>query len=1202
MLTIYKASAGSGKTFQLAKEYIKLLLGIKEEKPGKTAVYHLNKGANRKSNLHRGILAITFTNKATEEMKNRIIDELVLITKRDPDSNYLKDLSKTFQCTVDELAKVADRALHELLLDFDNFNVSTIDSFFQQVLRSLAYELDYPGNYEVVIDSSTITAQAVDLMLDNFNYNFDSKDSKSLRNQLMTMMRDRCNEGKDFNVFNRNMALHGEVVKSVGDLFDEKYQIISKEFEEWLADPASDITAYRNALKRHIKGETDKDGNVTFKGIEMQNKEAADAILKHLNDNDVFSQMKSNLAGFFRNLGSCDYIVNSCFKDGNMTTSVREASECNFQYFFKSKNIIDDKTNSLLCEKVPAVIERCKQWATYKSLLAAVDTYNFMLHTDKFIKQIRNDNNLVVLADTNELLKRVMGDPDEISFVYEKMGVRLHNFLIDEFQDTSQMQWGNLKQLVYEGLSTQNDSLIIGDEKQAIYRFRNSDSSMLHHTVEQETVRDFNDHDKVSTIHSDTNWRSAPDIIRFNNSFFGRMAKRLNIPGYENVVQQISDKKKDVPGYVRLINISVPKASKAKGEKIDVLDLMLKEINLEIERGYQLRDIAVLVNTHSEAKKIANFLLNNKIEITTDEALVLNRSQAVRLIVSIMQLVADAKDVEFKGHDTDQESSQDEHKIYASATDKIGKFEYEYVKGLNDEHLSEEAAIDRALKRTFNDDNKFTAKSDVSDIAKVNPSTLHTLVEHIIEQRITQEHRTKEIAYISAFQDVVMDYASIYGNDIRAFLRWWGENSKKFTIKSPNEINAVKIMTIHKSKGLQFNCVHIPNGAYNLLGDPTKTESTWLRKDEIPNKETLPADILATMPAAIRVTFDKYANIPDGIFKALWDKNHKAREIDGFNKYYVAYTRAERELFVYYDCNDSFGKEIINVAKMEENGDDCLDKDDNCAGEGGTRKPVFHPELHHNIISFADKDKPEGNFTIGEPTHPLKKDNTEISEAELAERARALEAKKETFKDFPTPSALVSEYPVMVSGEGTKITTVEALVKDDNGTVNEESSEARIRKEHLDMAAERGERLHYILSRINRINGDEDIERALRRSFTVDITDQDAKDIHKFFNTPETQEFVDRWFRNHDHAANEMSIHFIHTEKNEPQTRRPDRVVWNVDGSIEVIDYKFTGEKDGEHNSQVSLYVNLLRRIYPNRTVRGYIWYADHTPAHVDPA
>jgi ATP-dependent exoDNAse (exonuclease V) beta subunit len=714
---------------------------------------------------------------------------------------------------------------------------------------------------------------------------------------------------------------------------------------------------------------------------------------------------------------------------------------------------------------------------------------------------------------------------------------------------------------------------------------------MLHSTVAEEVDQRWHGHgDKLNELSSATNWRSSAEVVRFNNTFFGRMSKFHGIDSYQTVAQLVADKNKDLHGYVRFFNIpkeGIPDPLKPvpedaledfEPETIDQFEVMMREIRRQVEHGYSYGKIAVLVDTRNHGAEVVDHLLREKMPIITDEALMLNNCQSVRTVISIMQLLVNAKERSIN-------DSPGTHKYKGFAAEQAGKFEYEYVKNL-EAGMDKDKAVSEAINATFDDDSTDTgAIDDVTDIAEANPSTLYMLVETIINKRIPPEQRLHDLPYIAAFQDAVAEYTHNYSNNIVAFLKWWDTVKSRLSITSPDDVDAIKVMTIHKSKGLEFDCVHIPYGSWSLCGNESRSESVWITRESIIN--AVPDYVAAALPPHMRVTLNSTTADPFSMLNDHYTENMQARKVDGFNRTYVAYTRAKRELCVYYGEYEARGRgigpDIKNIGGMP---DYKAEEDDRAACEAGKIAP-FNPDINIALEDYVDAD---GNIIIGEPTTYVAK--------EKAPKPVSVDAALEEFK-----KAMVSRYEVTLDGPGACITSVEPLLAECISDDIDDDPQDTARMQAMDRAAEHGERLHFMLSRINR---KKDINRAVRFVRAIfhndSLCDDAERELHRFFDNPDTAGYVKRWFEDHRRAINEMNIYDPDAPETESKVQRPDRIVWNEDGSIDIVDYKF-GVKNPDHDTQVRRYINLLRRLYPNATINGWLWYAENhgKPAHVQP-
>ena len=1118
MLTVYKASAGSGKTYTLTKLYLKMLLGIKQ--PGGSYLLNHSDFATPERNRHRHILAITFTNKATEEMKERIITKLDELAETPEQSPYTEEFTALFGCTPQQLAQTARLALNDLLYDFREFNVSTIDSFFQQVLRALAYELDYPGDYEVELNSGAVVSEATAQMLDNFNYNPETDSGHVLASTIRQFMLAERQRGRAFNIFNRNIKVHKQLVRRAQNIFSERYQLVAREFEEWTKDPEA-LTTMQSNLENWQKSLAD----TLPDAIAALREEVADGGFEW--DKHVSSFMRKLLEKL---ADPANLTASELAKSKTYQSLYQARAEGGWGGYNKKASETSgyEHTRRLLAagRKIAKTLAR---YFAAGSMLGEIQTYRFMNLVNGFVSKFRSDNNIILLADTNRLLQRVT-DEGNVPFVYEKMGVNLRHFLIDEFQDTSRMQWQNLMPMVEDGLSEGHDSLIIGDEKQSIYRFRNSDSNLLRVEVERHFGTQVDKHGLTPA--ENTNWRSAPGIVRFNNTLFKALAANLDINSYGNVVQGIASKNDAKTAYVKFVSTKGMPEVDAEPEDLRI-KAMIAEITRQHEAGYRWSDIAVLDARRRVVAKASLALLAAGIPVATDEALLVDSAQSVKLIVSILEMLR-------RGDSVVEEA----RKKAVSIRTMIVRFNYlNSLARFGDKEYTPASAIE-ALNLAADSMNTEVSMPGAADVLGDRPSSLTTLVETIIERRIPHRQRVAEAPYLAAFHDAVLNYTSTYGNNLIGFLRWWNNIKGSLSVASPAQVDAVRMMTIHKSKGLEFKCVHVVDGSYALTGRKGSNEDTWLR---VPRRLRRYG-----MPPGVHVAFKAEATLPFSPFAVAAAMNRADRVTDGMNRNYVAFTRAERELCVYYEPDVDFGRQFVEaVESVNFTGDPLL-----CT-------------LSHNI-------DPNGNFVMGKPTVPG---------YEGSEPATAGESTQTADGEPATDNIILAdEYNVTLGGEGSYITNFEALVGEEPDVADPTLC--------IDTeATARGDRLHYALSLVRTVP--EGLEGALRRARRRGLSDDEADFLRAELNRPELQKYIERWFGKGLRTAAEMPVFVPESGSREATTFRPDRIVWHADGSIEIVDYKFTTTATSGHRRQVENYCRLLQKIYPGVRVAGALWYVD---------
>lgn len=857
MLTVYKASAGSGKTFTLAFEFIKHLLGERVEGTDRFRLHKTGLGER-----HRSILAITFTNKATEEMKRRIVRELAvlagapLVAHRT--SDYGTRLLATFGCTPDELRDAATVALRGLLFDFNFFNVSTIDAFFQTVLRVFAREAELTGNYEVELDDRTAIETGISDMLDSITA---GRGRPRLEAWIERYMQSQFDAGQTFNLFNRTGKLRSELVRFVVSLTGEDYKIHAAEMTDYFADPER-IERFEKALIATT--ETIVEG-------------ARSAILTLYERMDAHGYPPE---GFISRHIQPTFAAWAARNPRTPTETVRTAAENDpkkrYYAAWVKKGIPQDV--DLACIAALQAVNNAADRLTYMDMVRR-QLFRLGMLADilRHVMAFRQENNLILLSDTNDLLRRIIGG-DDTPFIYERIGLWLRHFLIDEFQDTSRLQWQNLEPLVAQSLSEGNDSLIIGDEKQCIYRFRNSDPSLLQTQVQQS----FPQQTAIEgdTPGANTNWRSSADVIRFNNTLFPLLADDTGMSDlYANVCQTIPDKHANSHGYVRLslIEGSAEEFTEAS------LDLMAREICRQLASGYRQRDIAVLVRKRHQAADVITYLLDTApgrypqlagLNVLSDEALLISSSTAVKVIVSIMRTI-------------DRPARTTNDGSYNISEGEFAAIIRTYNSAIAD-GASTSQAIDMAVRRHAEGNDGDGSTTD--DTTPHSPVNLTALVEGIVRDNLTPEVRDREAVYIAAFQDLVVDFCSRRSSDIHSFLSWWDTRGCTEFLSTTPDIDAVRIMTIHKSKGLEFPCVHIPFANWRWID---LQGVKWFPAEGF---DGIDPDIVPPM-----VAIEPNKEMTRTPLADEYNRLRRESIVDELNATYVAFTRAVDELIVNYD-------------------------------------------------------------------------------------------------------------------------------------------------------------------------------------------------------------------------------------------------------------------------------------------------------------
>lgn len=927
MLSIYRASAGSGKTYTLTYQYIKLLLGYKDD----TGKYRLRKKIH---NAHRSILAITFTNKATDEMKRRIIHELAVLAGKEPGwtdpSPYLPALKAELGATEDDLRKIASDALQQILYDFNFFRVSTIDSFFQTILRTFAHEAELSGNYELELNGDNAIDEGVARMFTSLENESESRESRHLVSWIKTYLLDCLRQGKKVNIMNRESMPYHELLGLIKKLSDETLALRYDEMMEYLADPAR-LERFNISLTQKISTA----------------RRNAQRIVSSIDSQFDSQGLYSGTAKIKENVKNCiqEFLRTGEFKstiDTYLSKSPDEKPKFSISAALVKQ--LDNNPDSNILENIDLVFrtmsEARSEIGFYEMLRSNTFVLGILASVFRRIDEYRKENNILLLSDTNGLLRRIIGE-DDTPFIYERMGEALHHFLIDEFQDTSAMQWENLRPLLSHSLAEGNDSLIIGDEKQCIYRFRNSDPSLLSSQVEADFRR--SGPQGLENKDGNKNWRSLPRIVEFNNRLFRNFAAQYAPVEYSNVWQELGRKENeyDTPGYVRIADI--PSADNGQ-EKL--YSMMAEEIARQIRAGYSPGDIAVLVRKNKEGIDIINYLNERqkeedfpKFSIVSEDVVRISASPAVRMIISELRLSLLATS-------TIQEVPSPRKKRTA---DDIARLIGRYDSLLID-NPDPSVALEKALKGE--------GKYYEPDSSLV--WTLISAVEEIINTRIPYEMYVSQQAYISAFLDLVADYSKIGLNDIRSFLNWWDTVGSRSNLLVPLAADALKVMTVHKSKGLEFPCVHIPVQGWSVT-DFRGVEWFDLSSFDFPDMPPMiplrPSSLLKGTP-----------------LEEQYDQRLREVNVDELNALYVAFTRAERELCVWN----------MNGRVRNEIGPRLIEAIFN----------VFSPD------SFITDDNQIPVFSFGEPTSPAPRIEKKKNAAEPSETLRMPVSKRNIRKNI----------------------------------------------------------------------------------------------------------------------------------------------------------------------------------------------------------
>ena len=815
MIKILKASAGSGKTFNLAKTYIRLLL------------------TNKDPHAYRHILAVTFTNKATDEMKNRILKELHKLSTDPGNSQYSKDFIPSIFGSEAALKKKAEDVLFAILHDYSAFAVSTIDRFFQQTLKAFSREIGQFASYQVELDKDSLVGESVDRILDSL-----TEDNKALLGWLSDSLMEQLEQGKRFNL--------------EGALSDMAKRLKSDEYREVVERHGIDDTevySKENLVRMKMKFRE------VMAGYVKEVKEAASAVETAFSEVGV-SPFDTSYS-FLGNVLEKFAVMDSRSELPELTAAFRARAQVFGNWFKKADQKKYSYLESVLVppvEKFVATYDKgLKTYCTARTLVGQINNLGIASDLSKEFRELMKEKNVLSLDDSNIILKNII-DGSDAPFIYEKLGVRFEHFLLDEFQDTSRVQWENFKPLIANSDSGNFENLLVGDVKQSIYRWRGSDWKLMATEVGQQ----FPDAVEDSL---QGNWRSLKNIIEFNNGFFAYAAEELDSMYGENAGISVSTiygkkgpsefeyqkvKTKDLaPGSVEAIFCT----------KDEEKEYLLKTVYTVLDAGAMPGDITVLVRDNTIGAEVAAFLMENGLDVISDDSLHLKSSALVRKLVSLISSVKNPGDT-------------------------IGSY------------LALQAGI------------------DVEKIAFHSLTDLCEQLARLLAQKEDPESFKDETLYLQSFMDFVQDHVAVNGNSLDEFLKAWKDNDPK--VSSPSDSNAVRVMTIHKSKGLEFPYVIFP---YSEKVDLFRDRNAWT----VPKVEGTPLESIGA------AAFD--VKLSSGSTKTLFEDDYRnellLQYIDNINTYYVALTRASKGMTIISDISASPSKCFSGIlfSFLKEKGD-----------------------------------------------------------------------------------------------------------------------------------------------------------------------------------------------------------------------------------------------------------------------------------------
>lgn len=916
---IYKASAGSGKTFTIVKEYLTLCLG-------------------EKSDPYREILAVTFTNKAANEMKAKILKYLLGISEgsEEDDVKQMRDYLVT-AVGVDEnvIAANAKRLYVKMLHNYSDFAVCTIDSFVQRLSRTFARELELPGQYSVILDDDDLIDEIIQRISDEIG-----KDD-FITTILSSFVEFNLSEETSWNV----KMLIGDYIrklisedayrkgnyKSVIDIDEPKY----KEIKNY-------VHSENEKLKQSL--------SLIIKDIEVE--EAR----RGITELDYNGKAKTGLPSVKRKMSEEKSVVTTATIDKILSGEKR---------WNDTKSHVSDDS---IVEVYAKAIVKYKSLYSRKLIFSNIekDLYLYVLrnHIFELIREYIAESSQVHISEFNKRISDILGDCS-VPFIYERIGERYKHYFIDEFQDTSVLQWQNFLPLVDNSLASKNMNLIVGDAKQSIYRFRSGEVEQIINLPNIYSKPDNAFGKNCETLFVSmaqkmtlgTNYRSSKNVIKFNNTFFrfvGDVFKNSKpfITDVYNDAEQIYDPNK-TGGFVsvEVFHGDIKRAEYKEKVKASMLAQILK-LN---EQGVDFKDITILVRSNNDGTDIANYLVAHGVEVLSAESVQLQTSDKIQLIISTLFLIVDKDNL---------------------VTQKAAEF---YMNATNQSNTSCKDVMNRV----------FTGE-------------LYDVIVQICE---FYNFNVLEDVFLQYFMNVVFDWQCHHSTGIGDFLEFWEKKKSKLTVQISGELDCVQIMTIHKAKGLEFKVVLYPYADTSLLSPKGFTQNEmWLKCADYQDTKNIPyLDAFL-----LKLSKEKLAGTS---FEPLVEKEEEKTMLDTLDVMYVAMTRAKNMLFVYtndykpqnngYNLFTDFFADNLDIQHVKSENDDTgfndyfVKNDEFEVLEGEEMTSYNYGDKDSTILKFNEKSAKDDKIEI-----------LELKEGEAAPKALNW---SEKLKVDPDPTMIWAE-------------------------------------------------------------------------------------------------------------------------------------------------------------------------------------------------
>lgn len=796
-IKIYNASAGAGKTYTLVKEFLSLLF-LKPE-----------------SDAFKKLLAITFTNKAANEMKVRIVEKLQELSKLEDDEPEMKAMMEETGLAPDTIRAKSQSILTSILHNYGLFAVSTIDKFNLRLMRAFSQDLGISVNFDVEMDTSQILSESVDLLFSEL------QDEKLLAEILTEIALENLSNDQRWDISKDMIDQSGKLMK---DKFLEPMQQLQKLSLE-------EFNAFRTTVNQNYFN--------TKNNIDKAAKEVLDYTRNQgLSIEDFKYKNSGSVLKYFLDIEGGKYEL-----FGNRAQKLFETAD-----YLSNKSADIEALTLVISNAYSKIEENIREFKFWSKIKKKINPITMLNEVDKRLSRVKDENNILLIGDFNKIIGENIKD-QPTPFIYEKIGNRYHHYFIDEFQDTSNLQWQNLLPLVLNALSDDMTVMIVGDPKQSIYRFRGGNPNLM---IDMTRTED----DRIQVENLPTNWRSYHEIIQFNNALYTFIGGGLNHPGfkslYGNSFQEENHKK---GGFVQLRFEPTPKKGSGISHLDNCMERLYEDIQKAEENGFGWEDMAILVPKNIQGQRIAEYLSEKGYQIISNDSLLLQNSDHVQLLLAFIHFLTKPTNNEFRINLI--------LRLYQNNLLNVEDKTQFISENIN---LNERDFIQKLKEREIH-----------LEFLNLPFQSFYDQVSAAVRAFKLQDNAN---AYVSFFMDEILKFQYQPDPSPQAFLQFWELKSEKLSIVIPEGQKAIQLMTLHKSKGLQFPVVFLPYITWT-----PKTSGIWIPIEDEKVQEIYIEDLKDS------------EQMPTYVQERIWEEELQS-ELDALNMLYVGTTRAVEQLYL----------------------------------------------------------------------------------------------------------------------------------------------------------------------------------------------------------------------------------------------------------------------------------------------------------------